>query len=51
MSFPGSRSGFASAAGWYALTQITLRGYKENAKHIVQATINGAENLRKIKGI
>ena len=27
-TFPGSRSGFASAAGWYSLTQITMKGFK-----------------------
>lgn len=27
-TFPGSRSGFASAAAWYSLTQITMKGFK-----------------------
>lgn len=31
-TFPGSRSGFASAAAWYSLTQTTIIGYKQNAK-------------------
>ena len=51
MGFPGSRSGFASAAGWYSLTQITMKGFKNNAEIIVNATQEGAENLRKLKGI
>lgn len=38
-TFPGSRSGFASVAGWYSLTQITMKGFKENAKTVVNATI------------
>lgn len=32
VTFPGSRSGFASAAAWYSLTQITMKGFKNNAK-------------------
>lgn len=32
MTFPGSRSGFASAAAWYSLTQITMKGFKQNSK-------------------
>lgn len=48
MTIPGSRSGFASAAGWYSLTQVTLKGFKENAKTIVNATIEGAKKLRNI---
>lgn len=31
-SFPGSRSGFASAAAWYSFTQTTMKGFKQNAK-------------------
>lgn len=27
-TFPGSRSGFASAAAWYSLTQTTMKGFK-----------------------
>lgn len=36
--FPGSRSGFASAAAWYSLTQITMKGFKNNSELIVNAT-------------
>lgn len=38
-------------AGWYSLTQITMKGFKENAKNVVNATIEGAAKLRNIKGI
>lgn len=42
MTFPGSRPGFASAAAWYSLLQVTKTGYKENAKTIMEATQAGA---------
>lgn len=42
MGFPGSRSGFASAAAWYSLTQITMKGFKNNAEIITSATQKGA---------
>ena len=32
VTFPGSRSGFASAAAWFSLTQITMKGFKNNSK-------------------
>lgn len=51
MGFSGSRSGFASAAAWYSLTQITLKGFKDNAKFVVEATQEGAKRLRNVKGI
>jgi sphinganine-1-phosphate aldolase len=34
-SFPGSRSGFASAGAWYALTHIGRKQYQENATSVV----------------
>lgn len=34
-SFPGSRSGFASAGAWYSLTHIGRRQFVENAKRVV----------------
>lgn len=51
VTFPGSRSGFASAAAWYSLTQITMKGFKNNAKQVVEATQEGTKNLKKVKGI
>ena len=50
-SLPGSRSGFASAAAWYSLTQITKKGFKENAEIIIDATTEGAKRLRKLEHI
>lgn len=38
MSFPGSRPGFASAAAWYSMTQITKKGFKRNAEIVIDAT-------------
>ena len=44
-SFVGSRSGFASAGAWYALTQVGRRRYIDNAKDIAQATKISAKDL------
>lgn len=50
-SFCGSRSGFASAGAWYALTQNTKNTYKYNTARVIEATKKTAENLRKIPGV
>ena len=50
-SFPGSRSGFASAAAWYSMTQVTQKGYKQNAEIVSDATFEGAKRLRKVEDI
>lgn len=50
-TFPGSRSGFASAAGWYSLTQVGMKEFKQRAKEIADTTRETAAELRKIKGI
>ena len=37
-SMCGSRSGFASAGAWYALTHVGRKQYKENALEITKTT-------------
>ena len=37
-SFCGSRSGFASAGAWYALTQNTKNTNKYNTGKVIEAT-------------
>lgn len=39
-SFPGSRSGFASAGAWYSLTHVGKQQYIDNAKRVQRTTIN-----------
>jgi sphinganine-1-phosphate aldolase len=50
-SFPGSRSGFASAGAWYALTHIGKSNFVSNAIAVSDATKSAAAELRKIKGV
>jgi glutamate/tyrosine decarboxylase-like PLP-dependent enzyme len=50
-SFPGSRSGFASAGAWYSLTHIGRKQYVENAMIVEDATLSAAKELAKIEGI
>lgn len=50
-SFPGSRSGFASAGAWYALTHYGRKQYKENAIRVSEATKRAARDLSKINGV
>jgi glutamate/tyrosine decarboxylase-like PLP-dependent enzyme len=50
-SFPGSRSGFASAGAWYALTHVGKKQYVENSMRIVEATKTAAKDLAKIDGV
>jgi sphinganine-1-phosphate aldolase len=50
-SFTGSRSGFASAGAWFALTQNTKKGYKQNTKELMDATSEAASKLRKTSGV
>lgn len=50
-SFPGSRSGFASAGAWYALTHVGKKQYQENAMNVEEATKTAARELAKIPGI
>ena len=41
-SFPGSRSGFASAGAWYSLTHVGRKQFVDNALKIVDATKTAA---------
>ncbi len=50
-SFPGSRSGFASAGAWYALTHVGKKQYVENSMRVVEATKIAARDLAKIEGV
>ena len=50
-SFPGSRSGFASAGAWYSLTHIGRKQFVENALRISEATKIAARDLAKIPGV
>lgn len=50
-SFPGSRSGFASAGAWYSLTHVGRNQFKDNALKVVDATKTAAEQLAKIEGV
>lgn len=50
-SFPGSRSGFASAGAWYALTHVGRKQYVDNSLRIVEATKAAAKQLAKIDGV
>lgn len=50
-SFPGSRSGFASAGAWYALTHIGRKTYLENSMRVVEATKTAAKELAKVQGV
>ncbi len=50
-SFPGSRSGFASAGAWYSMINVTYGGYEQNSKKIIESTKKAVEELKKIKGI
>lgn len=50
-SFPGSRSGFASAGAWYSLTHIGRKQFLDNALKVVDATKSAAESLAKIEGV
>lgn len=50
-SFPGSRSGFASAGAWYALTRVGRKQYLENALLITKSTVNAAKKLSEIEGV
>lgn len=47
-SFPGSRSGFASAGAWYALTHVGRKQYLENSMRVVEATKVAARDLAKV---
>ena len=50
-SFAGSRSGFASAGAWYALTHVGRKQYTQNAIDISETTKKVAEEMRAIPGV
>ena len=50
-SFPGSRSGFASAGAWYSLTHNCRNQFVNNAIAVSTATKTAADELRKIQGV
>jgi sphinganine-1-phosphate aldolase len=47
----GSRSGFASAGAWYALTHVGRKQYMDNALQISETTKAVAKQLSKIVGV
>lgn len=47
----GSRSGFASAGAWYALTHVGRKQYKENALEITKTTKQLVKEFNQIKGV